>query len=357
MSASAPSGPARGLGADHGRPPPRDAPRGALGRALGALASWEGFLLAVLVGLIALNALASPFFLTVSNQINLFQLSIEKVIVALVMTLVIVNGEIDLSVASIMGLAACLFGWLFQAGVPAWVAVFLVLLAGVACGAFNAFWIARIGIPSLVVTLATLIAYRGLARVLVEDRGIAGFPAWFDALGQNGLIGPFPLSMVVFFALAALFYVVLQRTAFGRRLRFIGSNAAVAGYSGVDVARVKASVFVASGAVSALAGLLFAARVGAVRGDVALGFELDIITIVLLGGVSIFGGKGTLTGTLLAVLIVLNLRNGMALADVTGHIQTGVLGVLLILSVMVPTIQAWGTRAWNRLRGAGGGAS
>ncbi|MCP4385415.1 MAG: ABC transporter permease [Hyphomicrobiales bacterium] len=315
------------------------------------LATWEGFLFLVLVLLIVFNALNTPFFLTVSNQINLFQLSIEKVIVALIMTLVIINGEIDLSVASMMGLGACAFGWLFQSGVPAEWAVVLALCVGIAGGAFNAFWIAWAGIPSLVVTLAMLIAYRGFARVLVEDRGITDFPEWFDNLGQAAILGPFPLSMLIFFALLVLLYIVLQRTAFGRKLYFIGSNRDVAEYSGVNVRRIKATIFVASGFISALAGILFAARVGSVRGDVGLGFELDIITIVLLGGVSIFGGVGSITGTVLAILIVLNLRNGMALANFTGHLQTGALAVLLILSVMVPTIRDAGQRLWKTVRG------
>jgi len=317
-------------------------------RLMAPLRSWEGFLLAVFVCLFVTNALASPFFLSVQNQINLFQLSIEKVIVATIMTLVIINGEIDLSVASVMGLAACAFGWLFQAGVPAGWAVVLVLALGALCGAWNAFWIAGFGIPSLVVTLAMLIGFRGLARVLVEDRGIGGFPDWFNALGQDPILGPFPLSMLIFAVLTAIFFILLQRTAFGRAVRFIGSSREVAEFSGLDVRRVKATLFILSGTIAALAGLLYAARVGAVRGDVALGFELDIITIVLLGGVSIFGGTGTITGTLLAILIVLNVRNGMALANITGHLQTGVLGVLLILSVMVPTIREATGRLWRR---------
>lgn len=312
------------------------------------LTSWEGFLLLVLVLLYAWNALASPVFLTLGNQVNLFQLSIEKVIVALAMTFVIINGEIDLSVASVMGLAACSFGWLHGAGVPAAAAIPLVLLLGLACGGFNAFWVVRVGLPSLVVTLATMIAFRGLARVLVEDRGIGGFPAWFNALGQKPLIGPFPFAILLFFAMAALAWVLLHRTVFGRQVTVIGASRAVAEYSGVDVGRVKTAVLVASSGVAALAGLLFAARVGAVRGDVALGFELDIITIVLLGGVSIFGGVGSVTGTVLAILIVLSLRNGMALANLTGHIQSGVLGVLLILSVMVPVFRGWFQRVLHR---------
>ena len=314
------------------------------------LTSWEGFLFGVLLALILVNAIASPFFLTVGNQINMFQLSIEKIIVALVMTFVIINGEIDLSVASIMGLSACAFGWLFQQGVPAGGAVAIALAIGVLCGAFNAFWIVGFGIPSLVVTLATMIAFRGFARVLLEDRGATDFPDWFDALGQRGLIGPVTLAMIIFAVFAAIAVLILQRTAFGRKVYFIGANRAVAEYSGLDVRAVKARIFIASGVISALAGLLFAARVGAVRGDIASGFELDIITMVLLGGVSIFGGAGTMSGTILAILIVLNLRNGMALANITGHIQTGVLGILLILSVMVPVIRETAGRLITRVR-------
>jgi rhamnose transport system permease protein len=303
------------------------------------LASYEGFLLAVLVLLVTVNAIIAPVFLTGTNLVNMFQLSVEKIIVALVMTFVIVNGEIDLSVASVMGLAACAFGWMFQAGVPAPAAIGLCLAIGLACGAFNAFCIVRLGIPSLVVTLATMIAFRGIARILVEDRGITDFPDWFDAVGQAGLIGPLPLAMVIFAVGAVVAWVILERSAFGRKVYFIGSNRAVADYSGIDTGRIKTWIFLASGMVSALAGLLYAARLGAVRGDAALGFELDVITMVLLGGISIFGGSGTMVGTVLAILIVLTLRNGMGLANVTGHIQTGVLGILLILSVMVPMIR------------------
>jgi rhamnose transport system permease protein len=194
-------------------------------------------------------------------------------------------------------------------------------------------------LPSLVVTLATLIGFRGLARVLVEDRGITDFPEWFDALGQRGLIGPIPFALIAFFVLFAILYVLLQRTGFGRKTYVIGTNRDVAAFAGIDTNRHKMILFIMSGLVSAFAGLLYAARVGAVRGDVALGFELDIITMVLLGGVSIFGGSGTLLGTLLAILIVLNLRNGMALLNITGHIQTGVIGVLLIASVLLPRLK------------------
>ncbi len=318
------------------------------------LFGWEGFLLSILIVTMLVNVSQSAMFLTIGNQINLFQLSIEKIIVALVMTLIIINGEIDLSVASMMGLAACAFGWLFQIGVPVPLAILLVLLIGAAGGAFNTFWITRVGLPSLVVTLAMLIGFRGLARVLVEDRGITDFPDWFDALGQQAILGPFPLSLLIFLGLLAFLIVVLHVSGFGRYVYMIGINKSVAEYSGVDVARVKATLFIASSTIAALAGLLYAARVGAVRGDVALGFELDIITMVLLGGVSIFGGSGSLIGVLLSILIVLNLRNGMALVNITGHIQTGVIGLLLILSVLLPNIRAYLGGLWSRRRPAAG---
>ena len=308
------------------------------------LRSWEGLLLSVLLLVVGINSLLTPQFMTLANQINLFQLSIEKVIVALAMTFVIINAEIDLSVGSMMGLAACAFGWLVNSGVSALWAIPLVLLIGAAGGWVNALFITRVGLPSLVVTLATLIGFRGLARVLVEDHGYRDFPAWFDALGQQGLLGPLPFSLLAFALLFLLSYLILQRTGFGRLTYVIGTNRAAAEYAGVDTARHKTLLFIASGLVSAFAGLLYAARVGAVRGDVALGFELDIITIVLLGGVSIFGGTGSMLGTLLAILIVLNLRNGMALLNITGHIQTGVIGVLLIASVVLPRVRLprWG---------------
>jgi rhamnose transport system permease protein len=314
------------------------------------LKSWEGFLLVLLLVIIALNSVQAPAYLSIGNQVNLFQLSIEKIIVALVMTFIIINGEIDLSVASMMGLSACAFGWSHEQGMPIQVGLLVSLAVGVLGGAFNGFWIAVVGLPSLVATLATMIMYRGLARVLLEDRSIGSFVEWFDDLGQQALVGPLPLAMLLFFAFVMIAIVLLQYSGFGRYVYVIGNNKDVARYSGVKVRRVKMLLFIASGTMAAIAGLLFAARLGAVRGDLALGFELDIITMVLLGGVSIFGGSGSIWGVLLAILIVLNLRNGMSLANLTGHIQTGVIGVLLILSVLVPNIVSAIREVLNRRR-------
>ena len=317
------------------------------------LRSWEGLLLAVLVVVIIINIARSPFYLGIDNQVNLFQLSIEKIIVALVMTAIIINGEIDLSVASMMGLSACVLARLHELGAPLPLAILASLLTGVVCGAFNGFWVAYVGLPSLAVTLAGLIGFRGLARVLLGDRSIGGFPAWFAALGQQPLLGPFPLALIVFFILLAVAVVVLHFSGFGRYIYVIGNNSEVARYSAVKVRRVKLLLFVASSLVAALAGLLLAARLGAVRGNTADGFELDIITMVLLGGVSIFGGTGTLVGVGLSILIILNLRNGMSLVNITGNTQTGVIGALLILSVLLPNWARdlrgiWGWRSASR---------
>ncbi|MCB0013448.1 MAG: hypothetical protein KDE34_16160, partial [Anaerolineales bacterium] len=189
-----------------------------------------------------------------------------------------------------------------------------------------------------------------IARVLLEDRSIGEFPEWFDRLGQDALIGPLPLAIIIFVVLLIIALVVLQYASFGRYVYVIGNSPDVARYSGVNVERVKMTLFIISGTVAALAGILLAARLGAVRGNTADGFELDIITMVLLGGVSIFGGSGSLTGVGLAILLILNLRNGMSLANVTGNTQTGVIGALLILSVLLPNLSQELQRRWERWR-------
>jgi len=212
------------------------------------------------------------------------------------------------------------------------------LLAGLLAGLFNGFWVAYVGLPSLAVTLAGLIGYRGIARIFVEDRAIGGFPVWFNTLGQQPLVGPLTISIVIFLILFVIVAITLHRSALGRLVYVIGNNMQAARYSGVRVQRVKMILFATSGVVAALAGILYATRLGSVRGDMAEGFELDIITIVLLGGVSIFGGSGNLLGVGLSILVILNLRNGMGLASITGNTQTSVIGALLILSVLVPNM-------------------
>ena len=302
------------------------------------LKSWEGFLAIILLVVVIVNSLLSESFLSIENQINLFVLSIEKVIIALIMAKIIINAEIDLSVASMMGLSACALGWFVESGMSMTMALIASITIGAVGGAFNGFWITVVKLPSLVVTLAMLIGFRGLARVLIGDRSIKMFPQWFEDLGQQPLFLNIPFSVMIFIVLLICVVISLEYTGFGRHIYTIGINQNVALYSGINVARVKMLLFIFSGIISAIAGILYAARLGTVRGDMGLGFELDIITIVLLGGVSIFGGSGSIYGVILSILIVLYLRNGMSLSNITGHLQTGVIGVLLILSVLIPNV-------------------
>lgn len=315
-----------------------------------ALKRWETLLAAVLVVVVIFNITQSPVFLRTDNLVNLFVLHIEKIIVALIMTFIIINGEIDLSVASMMGLAACLVANLYEGGISLPAAILAGLLAGLLCGVINGFWVAYVGLPSLAVTLAGLVGYRGMAQLLVEDRSVSNFPEWFNQLGQQAVLGPLPLSLVLFFILLVVFGITLHYSALGRYVYVIGNNRDAARYSGVRVRQVKFALFVISGLVASLAGILFAARLGAVRSSTATGFELDIITIVLLGGVSIFGGKGTLGGVALSIILVLCLRNGMNLLRITGNTQSTVIGVLLILSVLIPNMAQDVQTIWHRRR-------
>jgi rhamnose transport system permease protein len=312
--------------------------------------TWELILGAILLGTVVFNLNESSGYLSVDNFVNLFQLHIEKVIVVVMMTFVIVSGEIDLSVASVMAWSAAVLASLHEHGTPVGLAIVVALMAALPAGLIHGWCVAKLGLPSLVVTLAGLIGWRGAARVLVEDRSIGGYPSWFERLGQDDLVGPLPVALVIFFALLAVGWIVLHRSATGRVLYVIGDNAEVARYSGVNIVRTRLVLFMFSSLVAGFAGILFAARLGTVRGDMATGFELEIITIVLLGGVSIFGGSGRMSGVALAVLIVLNLRNGFGVANVGGNTQIGVIGSILILSVIAQNLI---DRFTNRSRAPG----
>ncbi len=328
-------------------------------RFLGHPRGWDQMLFVLLVLVVGYSAIATPGYASVQNQVNLLQLGIERSIVVLAMAFVIISGEIDLSVASVMGLTAAVAAGLFEKGVPMEIGVLAALGVGVLCGLFNGFWIAVVGLPSLAVTLATLIGYRGLATMLIEDRSIGNFPAWFNTLGQSSIVGPLTFSIMLYAVLAVSAAVLLHFTGFGRLTYVIGNSKDVARFSGVRVARHRILIFVMSGTMAALAGILYTARLGSAQASTATGFELDIITVVLLGGVSIFGGSGSMLGVVLSTFLVLNLRNGMSLAGINGNTQTGIVGLLLILSVLLPNI-AGGIQDRRRRRTAaraGPGAS
>ncbi len=318
------------------------------------LKSWEMLLFVILLLVIFINTQLSEFFFEPNNLANVFKLRIEMVIVAIIMAPIIINGEIDLSVASVMGLSASLFAYLFDYGWTPEAAIVAALAVGIVVGMLNGFFVAFLGLPSLVVTLAGLIGYRGAARVLLEDRSVGNFPSWFTDIGQEGFIGPFPVTIFIFAIIFAIFAVLLHYTAFGRYVYIIGNNKEAAEYAGVKVRRVKMTLFILSGLIAAFAGVLYASRLGTVRANAAQGFELDVVAMVLLGGVSIFGGKGTLYGVGLSLLVVLSMRNGMSLDNISGNTQTSIIGVLLILSVLIPN---WLQDARRQLSSRSGGSN
>jgi rhamnose transport system permease protein len=322
------------------------------------LRSWEAFLVVLLLLAIVLGTTLSPYFLTGFNISAMTRDLMEKAIMALPMTLIIISGEIDLSVASILGLASVLLGVAWNAGVPLWLAICLVLLMGAVAGLFNGLLVTRLGLPSLVVTLGTLALYRGLGYVIMGDQAVSNFPADFANFGFGSVPGTLlPWPFIVFLLLALLFLGLLHRSWIGRQIYATGNNQEAAKFAGIYVARLKMLLFVLSGLLSALAGIIFTSRFASARPDNALGFELDVVTIVLLGGVNIFGGRGTLVGVILSLFIIGALRNALGLANISGDIQNIVVGTLLIFSVLGPNIAQRIQEALARKRLAAGSAA
>ncbi len=315
------------------------------------LVRWESLLVVVLLALIALGNWLSPVFLSAQNFSNLVAALGEVAIMAVPMTLVIIAGEIDLSVESTAGLACAVLGFLWAAGVPIWIAVALVLVLGALGGLMNGTLIARFGLPSLVVTLGTLALFRGLAQVVLGPRGVSNFPPEFTTLGFGYVPGTLiPWPFVIFLSLALVLGIVLHRTWIGRQVYAIGKNAEAAGFSGVRVRRIRTSLFVLSGLVAALAGVILTSRLSSARADAGTGMTLTVVTVVLLGGVNIFGGRGTIPGVVLAVLVVAVMQNALRLASVSVEVQSIALGLLLILSVVIPTFAHQARSAVDRVR-------
>lgn len=308
-------------------------------RMLRLLGSWDALLVLLLVIVLGAGNALSPYFLVSSNFTFLISDSMERAIMALPMMLIIITGEIDLSVASTLGLASSVLGLLVGAGHPLWLGIIAALLVGAICGSLNGLLITRLGLPSLVVTLGTLALYRGLSYVVLGSNAISNFPPAFTSFGFGTIPGTiFPWSFLIFAILALLCLVVLHFSWIGRQLYAIGNNKEAALFAGIRVARIKLLLYILSGLFSALAGIIFTARFSSARADNALGFELDVVTIVLLGGVSIFGGKGTLLGVLLSLFVVAAMRNALGLIDVTSDVQSIIIGILLIISVLGPNL-------------------
>jgi rhamnose transport system permease protein len=306
---------------------------------LSQLARWEVLLAVTLVVIIGAGAATSPFLLTAGNFTNLTSAVIEVSTMALPMALVIIVGEIDLSVESMVGLSCSLLGLLWAAGYPLWIDIPFVLVVGALGGLLNGLLVTRAALPSLVVTLGTLAVYRGLALGLLGPTAVSQFPPAFNAFGFGTIPGtPVPWTLLLFGALALILGVGLHATSFGRQIFATGKNARAAAYSGVRVARLKIGLFVLSGTVAALAGVILTARLASARADAGTGMTLTVVTIVLLGGVDIFGGSGSILGVVLAAATLAVLENALRLDGISSDVQGTVVGALLIISVSVPHI-------------------
>lgn len=258
----------------------------------------------LLVLAVIVLSLQSDQFLTTANIVNQARLMTEVALVALIMTFVIVSGGIDLSVGSIMGLSAILLGVFWQnMGIPLPVAMIMVLGVGLLCGLFNGFIIVRFGIPPLIATLGTLALYRGLAEGISQARSVRGWPEWFAQLGQGDWMG-LPVQLWILLVVLIASAAILGYTRWGRTVYAIGSSETAARFSGLPVDATKMAIYAASGVASSLAAIIFVARVSTTRSDMGTGLELDAITAVILGGTSIFGGRGTIVGTVLGLIMI-----------------------------------------------------
>lgn len=294
--------------------------------------SREIVLFAVLMVVVVVMSFLSPYFLTLSNLLNTSRLFTEIGLIALGMTLIIITAGIDLSVGSALALVSVAVGFSFAAGVPLPLAILLGLFVGLMAGAFNSFFVTQLDLHPLVVTLGTLALFRGIAFGLSDADAVSDFPPWFDYFGQF-FIGPIPGQLLVFVVAVVVVWLILSRTRFGRYVYAIGHNEEAARFSGVPIRRVKIALYTGTGFLVALAAVIYTSRVSTARADSGTGLELDVIAAVVLGGASIYGGKGTIAGTVLGLLIISTLRNGLVLAGISSTWQLFMLGLLLIAAV------------------------
>ncbi|MEJ1157554.1 ABC transporter permease [Prosthecomicrobium sp. N25] len=304
------------------------------------LLAWNTILVLLLAAVVAVNATLSPYFLDVYNLSDATFNFSEKAIVALAMALLILVREIDLSVAATMALASLAMGFAAEAGAPPALLVAVGLGVGLACGAVNGALVTGFGLPSIVVTIGTMSLFRGIAQVILGDQAITRYPPAFQAIGQGYVLDwpPVPVSLALFLGIAAVTGVVLARTPFGRRLYAIGNNPVAARFSGIRVDRIRFLLFLLAGLAAGLASVLLTARIGSTRPNIALGWELEIVTMVVLGGVSIAGGSGSILGVVLAVFVLGLATFGLTLVNVPGIVINIALGLLLVVAIATPIV-------------------
>lgn len=309
-----------------------------------AVFSWPALLLLVAAALFVLNSLLSPYFLSAWSISDMTFNFTEKAIIALAMALLIISGEIDLSVAAVIALASTMMGLALTAGADTPTLVLVGILTGLVCGAFNGVLVTRLGLPSIVVTIGTMSLFRGIAYIILGDQAYTGYPADFAYFGQGYVWWVISFELALFAAVTVVFCMLLHLTSFGRMVYAIGNNPVAALFSGIRVARVKFILFLLTGLMSGLAAVCLTSRLGSTRPSIALGWELEVITMVVLGGVSILGGSGTIPGVALAALIMGMVTFGFGLMNVPGIVMSIFIGLLLIAVIAAPIL-------WRRLRG------
>ncbi|AZO05378.1 MULTISPECIES: ABC transporter permease [unclassified Mesorhizobium] len=308
-----------------------------------AIFSWEALLVVIAVAIFAVNSFASPYFLDPWSLSDLTFNFTEKGLIALAMALLIICGEIDLSVAAIVALASTMMGMAVQAGAGTPVLVAIGIAVGFACGAFNGLLVTRLGLPSIVVTIGTMSLFRGIAFIILGDQAYKGYPESFAFFGQGYVWWVFSFELALFLVAALIYWFVLHRTSFGRRVFAIGNNPVACQFSGVRVDRIKFILFCLTGLMSGIASVLITSRLGSTRPSIAQGYELEAITMVVLGGVSILGGAGSILGVVLAAFIMGLVTFGLGLLNVPGIVMSIFIGLLLIIVIALPIV-------WRRLR-------
>jgi rhamnose transport system permease protein len=311
--------------------------RGPLAR---ALRSWEALLLVVAAAIFAANAYASPYFLDPWSLSDATFNFTEKAMIAFAMALLIIAGEIDLSVASIIALASTAMGFAAQHGADAGTLAAIGIAAGLLCGAVNGGLVAGLGLPSIVVTIGTMSLFRGISYIVLGDQAYTGYPPDFAFFGQGYVWWVISFELALCLAMALVFAVLLHFTVFGRTIYAIGNNPAAALFSGVRVARVKFLLFLLSGLASGIAAVCLTSRLGSTRPTIAFGWELEVVTMVVLGGVSILGGSGTILGVLIAAVVLGMVTFGFGLLNVPGIVMSIFVGLLLIAVIGLPRLVA-----------------
>ena len=301
--------------------------------------SWDTAILVLLLTVLILASLTTEGFLTALNFSYIFSNTSEIMIIAFAMLFMIIMGEIDLSVASILALGSAMLGWSYAKGAPIWLSIIICILVGTLCGLVNGFLVTKLGLGSLAVTIGTLALYRGIANGILGENTVNEFPEFwtsfgFDTFGTSFM--PKTLPLIIFFGI--MFGILLHRTPFGRRTLAIGQSPEAARFAGVNIIRHKMIVFTFTGFMSGVAGVVYTFRFSTAQADNGVGIELLVISAILLGGVSIFGGIGTMWGVIAGVLLAGSVESWLTLREINAQWRTIVTGLLLLLSVAAPVL-------------------